>query len=200
MQLTGIIRKWIFFFYVMDANKDGVLEASDIEEIIDRVFEIRKGYFSKGEQKHLHYQTLKSFDRLLIEATKGKKRQITLLEWVQIIQRYNDDVDRKPYFIRWFAASAMKFLFDLCDHNQNGELDFDEFASLYRILGLNRKETLYAFKYLDENKDCVLSKMEMYNAIREFFSSSNATINNYAFGQYESISEDYINKLEAVEE
>lgn len=200
MQLTGIVRKWIFFFYLMDTNKDGILEASDIEEIVSRVITIRKGYFSKGEQKHLRYQTLKSFDRLLIEATKGKTRHITLLEWVRIIKRYNEDEERKPYFIRWFSASAMKFLFDLCDHNKDGEIDFDEFGTLYKIMGLNRKETLYAFKYLDVNRDCVLSKMEMYNAIKEFFSASNATINNYVFGQYESISEDYYRKLEAVEE
>lgn len=195
MELTNTIKKWIFFFYVLDANKDGILESDDIEEIVNRVIDIRKGYFSKGEQKHLHYQTLKSFDRLLIEATKGKRRNITLLEWVKIIQRYNDEVDRKPYFIRWFSASAMKFLFDLCDHNKDGEIDFDEFGTLYKILGLNRKETLYAFKYLDVNKDCVLSKMEMYNAIKEFFSSSNATINTYVFGQYESIGDEYFEKL-----
>ena len=194
MQLNNTIKKWIFFFYVLDANRDGILEAADIEEIVDRVINIRRGYFSKGEQKHLHYQTLKSFDRLLIEATNGKSRHITLLEWVRIIRRYNDS-PRKPYFIRWFSASAMKFLIDLCDHNKDGEIDFDEFGTLYKILGLSRKETLYAFTYLDVNRDCVLSKIEIYNAIKEFFSSSNATINNYVFGQYESINDDYLEKL-----
>lgn len=199
MQLTNTIKKWIFFFYVMDTNRDGILEMADIEEIVNRVANIRKGYFSKGEMKHLHYQTMKSFDRLLIEATKGKTRHITLLEWVHILQRYNEDEERKPYFIRWFSASAMKFLFDLCDHNQDGEIDFDEFGTIYKILGLSRKETLYAFKYLDTNKDCVLSKLEMYNAIKEFFSASNATINNYVFGQYETISDEYFEKLNVVE-
>ena len=195
MKLTNTIKKWIFFFYVLDANKDGTLEAADIEEIVNRVIQIRRGQFHAGEKKHLHYHTLKSFDRLLIEATKGKNRKITLMEWVKIIQRFNENVDRKPYFIRWFSASAMKFLFDLCDHNKDGEIDFDEFGTLYKILGLNRKETLYAFKYLDVNRDCVLSKFEMYNAIKEFFSSSNATINNYVFGQYETIGNDYYEKL-----
>ncbi len=195
MKLTNTIKKWIFFFYVLDANKDGTLEAADIEEIVNRVIQIRRGQFHAGEKKHLHYHTLKSFDRLLIEATKGKNRKITLMEWVKIIQRFNENVDRKPYFIRWFSASAMKFLFDLCDHNKDGEIDFDEFGTLYKILGLNRKETLYAFKYLDVNRDCVLSKFEMYNAIKEFFSSSNATINNYVFGQYETIGDDYYEKL-----
>ena len=197
MKLTNTIKKWIFFFYVLDANKDGTLEAADIEEIVNRVIQIRRRQFHEGEKKHLRYHTLKSFDRLLIEATKGKTRTITLMEWVKIIQRFNDNADRKPYFIRWFSASAMKFLFDLCDHNKDGEIDFDEFGTLYKILGLNRKETLYAFKYLDVNRDCVLSKFEMYNAIKEFFSSSNATINNYVFGQYESISDEYYNMLNA---
>ena len=116
MELTNTIKKRIFFFYVLDANKDGILESDDIEEIVNRVIDIRKGYFSKGEQKHLHHQTLKSFDRLLIEATKGKRRNITLLEWVKIIQRYNDEVDRKPYFIRWFSASAILSLASMPDN------------------------------------------------------------------------------------
>ncbi|MEM6641996.1 MAG: hypothetical protein AAF616_03370 [Bacteroidota bacterium] len=194
MRLPSITKKWTFFFYVLDANRDGILEADDIEEIVKRVINIRTGNFSPGEIHHLRYQTLKSFDRLLIEATNGKSRKIRLAEWVHIIEKYNVS-ERKPYFIRWFAASAMKFLFDLCDHNQDGEIDFDEFGTLYKILGLSRKETLHAFKYLDANRDCVLSKFEMYNAIKEFFSASNATINNYMFGQYEAISEEYYQQI-----
>ncbi|GAB4229230.1 MAG: hypothetical protein Tsb0034_00830 [Ekhidna sp.] len=194
MQLTDIVKKWIFFFYILDANRDGVLEHADIEEIIERVLNVRKGLFSKGEAVHLRYQTLKSFDRLLIEATKGKTRQINIMEWVRIIQQTNE-TERKSYFIRWFSVSAVRFLFDLCDHNRDGFIDFDEFETIYQILGLSRGDTIYAFKSLDANRDGVLSKMEIYTAIAEFFSSSNATINTYVFGQYRSLDDGYINKL-----
>lgn len=194
MQLEDTIKKWIFFFYVLDANKDGVLEPADIEEIINRLIHTRPGLFSPGEQKHLHYITLKSFDRLLIEASSGKHRRISILEWVRIIKK-NNEVDKESYFIRWFSVSAVRFLFDLFDTNRDGYIDFDEFESLYKILGLKRGNIIFAFKQLDINKDGKLSKVELYNAINEFFSSSNAAINNYAFGQYKSLSSDYINKL-----
>lgn len=194
MQLEDTIKKWIFFFYVLDANRDGVLEPSDINEIIDRLLSARPGLFSNAEAKHLRYVTLKSFDRLLIEASTGKHRKISILEWVRIIKK-NNEPDKESYFIRWFSVSAVRFLFDLFDHNKDGFLDFDEFESLYQILGLNRGNIIFAFKQLDINKDGVLSKAELYEAISDYFSSSNATINNYVFGQYKSLSADYINKI-----
>ncbi|MEP1032540.1 EF-hand domain-containing protein [Ekhidna sp.] len=194
MQLEDTIKKWIFFFYVLDANRDGVLEPSDIDEIINRLLNARPGLFSKVEAKHLRYITLKSFDRLLIEAGTGKQRKISILEWVRIIKK-NNETDKESYFIRWFSVSAVRFLFDLFDHNKDGFIDFDEFESLYQILGLNRGNIIFAFKQLDINKDGVLSKAEMYEAITDYFSSSNAAINNYVFGQYKALSADYINKL-----
>lgn len=194
MQLEDTIKKWIFFFYVLDANKDGILEPADIDEIIERLVNVRKGLFTNSEKNHLRYITLKSFDRLLIEAGTGKQRKISILEWVRIIRK-NNEVDKESYFIRWFSASAVRFLFDLFDQNKDGYIDFDEFESLYKILGLNRANIIFAFKELDINRDGVLSKSEMYDAINEFFSSSNAAINNYAFGQFRTMSDEYVNKL-----
>ncbi|MEO9871819.1 EF-hand domain-containing protein [Ekhidna sp.] len=197
MQLKDTIKKWVFFFYALDVNRDGVLEPADMSEIINRLVSAKPGLFSESETNHLRYVTLKNFDRLLIEATNGKGRKINILEWVEIIKR-NNETDRESYFIRWFSVSAVRFLFDLFDQNKDGVIDFDEFESLYRILGLNRANIIFAFKQLDVNKDGVLSKAEMYDAISNYFSSSNATINNYTFGQFRSLSDEYLEKVLAV--
>ena len=161
---------------------------------MQRVIDMRKGLFNEAESNYLRFVAQKSFNRLLIEAGKGKERKITLLQWVRIIKKSNES-GKQSYFVRWFSASAVRFLFDLCDHNKDGSIDFDEFETLYQILGLKRGNIIFAFKQLDENRDGRLSKSEMYNAIKEFFSSSNATINNYLFGQYHAVSDFYMNKL-----
>jgi len=192
--LEDKIKKWIFFFYALDANRDGVLEPVDIEEILDRLMKARKGLFTKGEEKHLRYITLKSFDRLLIEAGSGKTRRISILEWVRLINK-NNEPDSESYFIRWFSAAAVRFLFDLFDHNRDGFIDFDEFETLYKILGLNRANIIFAFKELDINRDGKLSKGELYNAISDYFSSSYAAINGYVFGQFRNLDHQYVNKL-----
>ncbi|WP_420318932.1 EF-hand domain-containing protein [Ekhidna sp.] len=193
MQVTDTIRKWILFFYLMDTNKDGVLEPSDFDELLERLYSTRKGLFNETEKNYLKYITVKNFDRLLMESD-GKGRKITVHEWVRIIQRSNES-EEKSYFIRWFSASVVRFLFDLCDHNKDGFIDFDEFETLYRILGLKRGTIIFAFKELDINRDGRLSKSEMYDAINEYFSSSNATINNHIFGQLENINDEYFSKL-----
>ncbi|WP_436516322.1 EF-hand domain-containing protein [Ekhidna sp. To15] len=197
MELKDIIKKWVFFFYALDVNRDGVLEPADMDEIIDRLVAAKPDQFTKSEVNHLRYVTLKNFDKLLIEATKGKGRKINILEWVNIIRKTND-ADKESYFIRWFSISAVRFLFDLFDQNGDGVIDFDEFEALYRILGLNRANIIFAFKQLDVNKDGVLSKSELYEAINNYFSSSNATVENYTFGHYKTLSSDYFNKLIAV--
>ncbi len=177
----------------MDTNKDGVLEPSDFDELLERLYSTRKGLFNETEKNYLKYITVKNFDRLLMESD-GKGRKITVHEWVRIIQRSNES-EEKSYFIRWFSASVVRFLFDLCDHNKDGFIDFDEFETLYRILGLKRGTIIFAFKELDINRDGRLSKSEMYDAINEYFSSSNATINNHIFGQLENINDEYFSKL-----
>ena len=194
VQLEDTVRKWIFFFYVLDANRDGVLEPSDIEEILKRVLKTRNGLYDEVEAKYLRFVTLKSFDRLLLEAGSGTERKISLLEWVRIIKKTNER-KKQSYFIRWFSASAVRFLFDLCDHNKDGFIDFDEFETLYRILGLKRGNIISAFKELDINRDGRLSKAEMYDAINGYFSSSHATAGANVFGQLRTVSDDYINKL-----
>ena len=194
MQLEDTVKKWIFFFYVLDANRDGVLEPCDIEEILERVLKARNGIYDEIEAKYLRFITLKSFDRLVLEAGTGKERKISLLEWVRIIKKTSEH-KKQSYFIRWFSASAVRFLFDLCDHNKDGFIDFDEFETLYRILGLKRGNIIFAFKELDINRDGRLSKAEMYDAINGYFSASNATANSNVFGQLRTVSDDYINKL-----
>ena len=194
MQLKDTIKKWAFFFYALDVNRDGVLEPEDINEIIDRLISAKPGNFSASEINHLRFVALKNFDRLLIEATKGKGRKINILEWVRIIER-NNEVDKESYFIRWFSLSVVRFLYDLFDQNKDGVIDFDEFESLYRILGLNRANIIFAFKQLDVNKDGVLSKAEIYDAMKNYFSSSHATIENYTFGQFRSLGDDYLEKM-----
>lgn len=193
MLITHTIRKWMLFFYLMDANKDGVLEPGDFDELLERLYQTRKGLFNSAEKRYLRYMTIKNFDRLLMESD-GKGRKITVHEWIRIIKRSNEGQE-KSHFIRWFSASVVRFLFDLCDHNKDGFIDFDEFETLYKILGLNRGSIIHAFKELDINRDGRLSKSEMYEAINEYFSSSNATINNHIFGQLQNIDVDYMRKL-----
>lgn len=194
LQLEDSVKKWIFFFYVLDANRDGVLEPQDIVQIIDRLLQSKPGLFDESEAKYLKIITLKSFDRLLFEAGSGTDRKVSLLEWVRIIKKTNRS-SKKSYFIRWFSASAVRFLFDLCDHNKDGFIDFDEFETLYKILGLDRGNIIFAFKAMDENRDGRLSKVEIYEAISGFFYDRNDSNFNYVFGQFQTLSEDYITKL-----
>ncbi|WP_462249562.1 EF-hand domain-containing protein [Ekhidna sp.] len=194
MRLEDKIKKWMFFFYALDVNRDGVLEPEDIDEIIDRLIRTKPDLFTDSQANYLRYIALKNFDRLLIEATKGKKRRINIQQWINIIKK-NNEIDKESYFIRWFSLSVVRFLFDLFDFNRDGFIDFDEFEALYKILGLNRANTIFAFKQMDINKDGVLSKVEIYEAISNYFSASNATINSYVFGQFRNLSQDYFNKL-----
>lgn len=197
MQLEDTVKKWISFFYVLDANRDGMLEVDDIEIIVDRMLNARKGLFNKSEAAYVRLVTIKNFDKLLMEAGSGKERKINLMDWVRMIKRFNSN-QSKSHFIRWFSASAVRFLFDLGDHNKDGYIDFDEFETIYKILGLSRANTIFAFKELDNNRDGKLSKLEIYEAITNFFSDSHAARETYLFGHIEKMGEDYVQKLMTV--
>lgn len=194
LYLEDSVKKWVFFFYVLDANKDGVLEHADIDEILDRLLNTKPGLFNDLESNYLKFITHKSFDRLVMEATSGKNRRITIHDWVSVIQKSNQS-GTKSYFLRWFSAAAVRFLFDLCDHNKDGYIDFDEFETLYKILGLPRSNIIFAFKAMDENRDGRLSKPEMYNAISDFFYARNESDANYIFGQFKHLSNEYLTKI-----
>lgn len=194
MQAEDAVKKWISFFYVLDADRNGILDVQDIELIIQRLIGSRPGLFSKMEGAYLRVQILKNFDRLLMEAGSGKERNISLLDWVRMIKRANK-THKKTHFLRWFSASAVRFLFDLGDHNRDGYIDFDEFETIYKVLGLNRGSIINAFKELDQNRDGRLSKVEMYTAISHFFSDALPANRSALFGEIEKLSSPYIEKL-----
>ncbi len=197
MRIEDTVKKWVFFFRLLDANRDGVLEPKDIKLIVDRLLTTKPGLFNDTESAYLKFITLKSFDRLLLESGSRKDRKITLLDWVRMIKKSNSE-GKRSYFIRWFSASAVRFLFDLCDHNKDGYIDFDEFETLYTILGMNRGNIIFAFKELDQNRDGRLSKLELYEAINGYFSISDQSNRNYVFGQFKTLSDEYITKLVTV--
>ncbi|MEQ9302541.1 MAG: hypothetical protein RJQ14_01395, partial [Marinoscillum sp.] len=78
-------KRWIFFFQVLDSNKDGILEPVDIVNIVNRVREARPKSFTESDCNYIKAVSLKNFDRLLVEARSRTNRKITVRQWVDIL-------------------------------------------------------------------------------------------------------------------
>lgn len=195
MTIDDKTQKWMYFFRLLDTNKDGVLEPIDIINMVNRVFDLVPHHFTEADQNYMKYVTLKHFNMLVMEARAKKDRKITMWKWIALLKKNNEAGYQKSQFIRWFSTCAVRFMFDLCDHNKDGYIDYNEFKILSNVVGIKEEDIQYAFAKLDENKDDKISRIEIYQAIREFFESEEVTNKDYVFGNYNKIDDAYVSKL-----
>lgn len=92
-----------------------------------------------------------------------------------------DKSDQYPTEINAFA----QIIFNVCDVDDSGNLDLDEWVTLFRAFGLPVVYAQEAFSSLDKNRDGSLQKEEVIAALNDFYYSDDpSTLANFMFGPY----------------
>lgn len=173
------------FFNILDYNKNHVLQKQDFDRVgvnLCLTLGIEEGTddFNKVIQKsrRLYFQLLKDLD-------KPDNSDITIDEWIVLFDQIigEQDMEKLKYYIKLTTI----YIFELFDQDKNGILSLDEYVDMFTIYHIDVKYNAKSFLKLDTNNDDCISKVELFNAVTDFFISDDPDAGgNWIFGNWEA--------------
>lgn len=183
--------KWIYFFYLIDCDKDGVLKINDFYSALKRVQKFNTS--QEAEREYLRCQTSKIFDRLLMECKTSRSQGIGLGSWLMLLENYKFYKDSRV--MRIVGYTCLRYLFELFDNDNDGFICFVEFSQAYSTYRINLTGIKEIFQKLDNNKDGKLSRGELASGIEIFLLKESPDEMNNIFGKYDQLPMEYLEQF-----
>jgi Ca2+-binding EF-hand superfamily protein len=173
------------FFNILDYNKNGVLQQEDFDRLGINLcdnLEIEKG---TEEYEKVIQKSRRLFFQLLKDLNKTSGADISSSEWIRLFDRIIDQQDMEK--LKYYIKLTTIYIFDLFDQDKNGILSLDEFVDMFTIYHIDVSFSAKSFLKLDTNHDDCISKVELFNAVTDFFISDDPDASgNWIFGNWDS--------------
>ena len=178
-------KKLSHFFDILDHTKNGKLEEDDFIGIgKDICINLSIDPLSK-EYDYIINKSKVLYEQLINDLGRTYGDAIELNDWLTYFDR-EIITARNVSLLKNYISLTVKYVFDMYDQNGDGLLSIDEFTDMFTTYGIDIKYSAKSFIRLDRNHDEVISKMELVNAVKEFFVSSDPKANgNWIFGNWE---------------
>ncbi len=188
-------KKCLFFFNLLDANKNGRLELKDFVIFSEKVYMLYVINNKEINIRELRKRSETIFRKIQEMGNIDSKKSISMQDWLNIF--YSVFFDGNDVSLsRRLTYSIFDNLFHICDQNKDGYLSKFELSEFYDIIGISEVNAMIAFDYLDENGDKRISRYEFLQGIRKFFTDDE--MENTVFGKIEfKIPDEYLTETEA---
>ncbi|MEV7415617.1 hypothetical protein [Streptomyces sp. NPDC089919] len=175
-----LTRKMRFMFTLLDADRDGFLDADDLTAVADRMDAVFPGQPDRiGTLRSTLHELWVDH---LAPAAPGSGR-IDVEAFENGIRR---SVSVSPVtLLETLHAGACAWI-SLCDADGNGLVDLEEYLRLNRAIGgLPAQQMEDSFRRLDRDGDGTLDPAEIDAAVVEFFTSEDpAAPGNWLYGPF----------------
>ncbi len=170
------------FFYILDFDRNGIIEESDFVGIAENLcilWGLKEGTpeyarvlsrFSEGWNKFNHF----------VNNDTEQANWHHLVEFAdQVI--INGDNELFNLYVEDFAGE----IFDNFDSDKDGYISLEEFIDLFVAYRIEVRYAAKAFTKIDLNHDDLISRGELISAVKEFFRSEDENSpGNWLFGHY----------------
>ncbi|MGB8690656.1 MAG: EF-hand domain-containing protein [Microcoleus sp.] len=175
-------KKLTYYFHTFDADRNGSLEKSDFDKIVNRVAETYNLAKDSETCKYISSTYDRRWEALAKEADTDADNKVSLDEWLS----YQDKLvnDTKSDFL-WLKIASM--FYDIQDVDKDGSISLEEYQVMYKILGIGDASlAAEIFAKLDFDGDGKIMKNDYLNLIADFYLSDNPQApGNLFFGAYE---------------
>lgn len=175
-------KKLTYYFHTFDVDKNGSLEKSDFDKIVNGVAEAYNITQDSETYEYISSTYGKRWEALAKEADTNADNKVSLDEWLS----YQDKLvnDPKSDFL-WLKIASM--FHDIQDVDKDGSISLEEYKVMYKIHGIG-DDSLAAeiFAKLDFDGDGKIMKNDYLNLVADFYLSDNPQApGNLFFGAYE---------------
>ncbi|MEG3932814.1 EF-hand domain-containing protein [Microcoleus sp. T3_B1] len=175
-------KKLTYQFSIFDVDKNGFLEKSDFDKIVNGYAETYNLSQDSETYQYLSSTYAKRWEGLAKEADTNADNKVSLDEWLS----YQDNLvnDPKSDFL-WLKIASM--FHEIQDVDKDGAISLEEYKLIYKIHGIG-DDSLAAeiFSKLDFDGDGKIMKNDHLNLVADFYLSNNPeSPGNLFFGPYE---------------
>lgn len=169
------------FFYILDFDRNGVIEKEDFIGIAENLC-ILWG-IKEDDPRHTKIinQFKDSWNRfdLFVGSKDGKANWE---HWIHFAEQVIVNGDEEMYNL--YVEQYVGELFDNFDTDKDGYIDLDEFIDLFVSYRIEVRYAAKAFRKIDLNHDNLISRGELIKAVKEFFRSADPDApGNWLFGK-----------------
>jgi len=171
------------FFKQIDFDNNGYLEHRDFVSIGDNLAALRGIRRGTDDYELIQSAMEKFWDAIRLDSDENKNYRITNEEWLNFIDE--KIIEGKKEWYDEFINNFVRLLFNVLDHNTDGEISLEEYVHLIVAFGVEPKVAVETFDKIDANRDGIINLEEMIIAVEEFFKSNDMySPGNWLFGPY----------------
>nr|AGG56523.1 juvenile hormone diol kinase [Antheraea yamamai] len=163
-----------------DTDRSGSVDKKDFELAATNISKLRG--WNPGEIPYdiLQQSLLAIWEGLQVHADFDKSGEVSKDEWIALWDAFS----KNPDSAKDWQNLLCKCIFQIEDSSNDGKIDCDEFAGVHASFGLDRDESVEAFKKLSKGKDTV-TWPEFQELWKEYFTSEDVEApGNFIFGCY----------------
>ena len=174
------INKLEKFFYILDYNRNGVIEKDDFLGIAENLCILRN--IKEGEEQYsrIMHKFEEGWNRfnLFVNHNEGRANWDHWLHFAEEVIVNGDEAIVNKY-VEDFTGE----IFDTFDADKDGYIDLDEYIELFVGYRIEVRYSAKSFRKLDLNKDNLISRGELIKAVKEYFRSDDQDApGNWLFG------------------
>lgn len=170
------------FFYILDFDRNGIIEEDDFVAIAENLcvlWRLREGSVEHTKVITKFSDEWKKFHHF-VNNDEGVANWNHLVEFADKVI-INGDVDLYNKYVDDFAGE----IFDNFDTDKDGYVSLDEFIDLFCAYRIEVRFAAKAFRKIDLNHDDLISRGELISAVKEFFRSNDEQApGNWLFGNF----------------
>ena len=175
------INKLEKFFYILDYDRNGVIEKEDFVGIAENLcilWRIKEGDDQYTSIMNKFEEGWNKFN-LFVNNNEGKANWD---HWLHFAEQVIVNGDEQVF--NTYVEDYVGEIFDNFDTDRDGYIDLDEFIDLFVGYRIEVRFAAKSFRKLDLNKDNLISRGELIKAVKEYFRSDDPDApGNWLFGR-----------------